>query len=188
MRRCHHQNRATVALSRLLPLVSGGWHGWAGRYVCSTTRRALLNTTCAARLGSVDCDAQQAVKCGEVHSSSHSSDPRAAVVDVSCSNYAGASNAVRDESSRPSLPRVSMSPYNPPSHASCATAVSDTLQHAERGRMGMSKTQWHAAFSKKMSGIVHTCAAPAAVSPSMRLRRALRRTVTALPYVVRSLR
>ena len=69
--------------------------------------------------------AQQAVNCGEKQSSSHSSDPGAVRSLRGLQQVCRC--VVRDESSQPCLPRVSMSLRNPPSHASCATAVSDRV-------------------------------------------------------------
>lgn len=83
-----------------------------------TVQENLSDNARAADLG-----AQQAVNCGEKQSSSHSPDPgavrRRRILQQICRCV------VRDESSQPCRPRVSVSLRNPPSHASCATAVSD---------------------------------------------------------------
>jgi hypothetical protein len=76
---------------------------------------------------------------------------------------------------------------NPPSHASCATVVSDTVRRPERGCLDWIQTPQSAARSQRV-GPMRTCVAPATVPFIVCLRRALWCSVTTLPSVVRRLR
>lgn len=99
--------------------------------------------------------AQQAVNCGEKQSSSHSSDPGAIrsrrVLQQICRCV------VRNESAQPCVPRVSMSLHNPPSHASCATAVSDRVNAQNVGVSNRSRHSRGRRFLKELSGAYLYC-------------------------------
>lgn len=103
---------------------------------------------------------------------------------MSCSRGAGAVCATSLRS-RLSLASPCLRAAHP-SHASCTTAVSDTVQHPERGCLDWFQAQQVVARSQR-NHLVRTCIAPATVSFARCLRRVLWCSVTALPHVIRRL-